>query len=771
VKITSLKALLRATSALKIIVTVLVLTVSLFSQERKGTISGFVKDGQSGEVIPFAEVYLKDENLGTLTDRNGYYVLASIPPGEHTVAVSIVGYRPLEKIVLVRPGESVRFDARMRFEAIPVKGITVTAERERFKKEVDVGVRQLKLRDMKIAPGFIEQDLFKSLQMLPGIVAISDFSSALYVRGGSPDQNLVLLDGVNVYSPYHLGGLFSTFNLDALKNADFHASAFPAEYGGAVSSVLDVEMKQGNSERFEGDWDVSLLSSKVVLEGPIPKGSFLIAARRTYLDAFTWVIDKALRGNGIYYFPYYFYDIQSKVNFDLSEKNRLTLSGFFGDDIISLGSGGQNLDFRWGNYTLGLKWRYLFTPKIFSTLLVTTSRYRVGLSDVPSDSAAGGFGAQLKLGIGDVDVKEDITYFPNPNHTLKIGAEGKFLDIYNFLKLDTLIFINSGEKPDYAALYLSDKWQATPKFLVNLGARGEYFTGGRYIRISPRVGAKYFLKPDLALKAGYGHYYQFLSIPFPRDEMMMKFPVFMFQQWLPANERFKPVSAVHYTVGAEKWVSADVNLSVEGYFKSMSNLLETNSPFSWLEGNNPGIDSLIFNVGTGWASGVELLLKRKDSWIGYSFAVTKRTFDSVSFYPIFDARHNFNIAWAIPLGRTWNLSLQWIYRTGFPYTGPIGRYQYVTTGPDGEREYQWILINGRRGEFRYPAYHHLDIGIDKQFKLFGLKFTGYFQVVNVYARKNVLWYDYDFSTEPPQRKPQNILPGIPIPSFGIRGSF
>ncbi len=734
------------------------------------TISGFVKDAQSGEAIPFCDAYLKGFNIRTLSDKNGYYVLSSIPAGEFTIVFSFIGYRPLEKIVFLKTDEFVRFDARLKSEPIPVKGITVTAERERFKREVDVGVRQLKLRDLKIAPGFIEQDLFKSLQMLPGVVAISDFSSALYVRGGSPDQNLVLLDGVNVYSPYHLGGLFSTFNLDALKNAEFHAGAFPAEYGGAVSSVLDVEMKQGNSERLEGNWDVSLLSSKVVLEGPIPKGSFLIAGRRTYLDAFTWTVSKLLKNNEVY-LPYYFYDLQGKLNLDLSEKNRLTVSGFFGDDVINLDTGGENLNFRWGNYTLGLKWRYLITPKIFSTLLVTTSRYRVALSDIYGDSVAGGSSAQLNLGIGDVVLKEDVSYFPHPNHTIKFGGEGKLLDIYNFFKLDTATLFDSDQKPDYAAVYLLDKWRCSSRFLLNLGLRGEYFSGGNYFRISPRLGTKYLLSEDFAVKAGYGHYYQFLSIPFPRDEMMMKFPVFMFQQWLPANKGFKPVSAVHYTVGAEKWLSADVNLSLEGYYKTMDNLLETNMPFPWLGQNNQEIDSLIYKVGTGWATGVELLLKRKDSWIGYSFAVTKRKFDNVSFYPIFDARHNFNIAVAIPLGRTWNLSLQWIYRTGFPYTGPIGRYQYVIeTGPDGEKFYWWKLINGRRGSFRYPAYHRLDVGIEKTFKLFGLKFTGYFQVINLYARKNVLWYNYSFITEPPIRKPFFILP-IPIPSFGIKGSF
>lgn len=494
--------------------TVLLMVLLQTPQQTSGTVSGFVKDAMSGEPIAFASVYLEAEAATAVSGQNGYYVLGSIPAGNHTIVFSVIGYRRLEKTIFVGGGESVRLDVRLQSEPIQMSEVIVTAKKARFKKEIDIGVRPLELKDLKIAPGLIEQDLFRSLQMLPGVVTVSDFSSALYIRGGSPDQNLVLLDGVTVYNPYHLGGLFSTFSLDALKGAELHSGTFPADYGNAVSSVLDVEMKQGNSERFEGKADISLLSSKLVFEGPIPKGSFLVSGRRTYIDALTYAISKFRHDEDIH-FPYYFYDLQSKVNFDLSEKNRLTVSGFFGDDVISIDESDEKLDFRWGNYTVGLKWRWIVTPKILSTLLLTKGRYRVSLADVYGPLSSKPIESKIRMGIGDVSAKEDVTFFPNRVHTLKVGWEGKLLDINNWLSEDTTVFANSHQKPEYFAMYLSDKWQLSPVLLLNIGIRGEYFSIGKYFRASPRLGAKYFLSENLALKAGWGQYCQFLSIPFP----------------------------------------------------------------------------------------------------------------------------------------------------------------------------------------------------------------------------------------------------------------
>lgn len=749
------------------------LCLSLASGVRAATVSGYVRDKRSGEPLAYAAVCLKDRSVGTATDKTGYYVLSGVPAGEQTIVFSIVGYKELAKAVTLGPDQSTRLEARLEVEPIQVQGVTSSAERQRFKREVDIGVKRMDIRDLRIAPGFIEQDLFKSLQMLPGVVSLSDFASALYVRGGSPDQNLVLLDGVPVYNPYHLGGLFSTFNLDAISSAELKAGAFPAEYGNAVSSVLDVETRQGNTERFAGKWDIGLLTSKLTFEGPLPRGSFLISGRRTYIDAITWLISRAARHHE-YYLPYYFYDLQAKANFDLSERDRITASGYSGDDIISMKDSTTSLDFRWGNYTLALKERHTFSPRLLLTSLATHGRNRVGMSaeDYYSDDTSSG---GLHMVIRDFGLREGLTFFADSNHTVLAGIEAKHLDLSNLLTSDTTVFWNTGSRAEYLALHVGDKWRLTRRWLVNGGVRAEYFSSGDYLRLSPRLSAKCFLREDFALTAGLGRYYQYLSIPFPRDEMTTKIPALFFQQWIPADSQYAPVYANHALLGAEKWLSDDVQVSAEAYYKNMGDLLETKSMLPGLFESEDESDSVKFNVGTGWASGIELLLRRKGSWFGYGLSVTRRTFNGESFYPVFDARHSFNVAWTVNLGRNWRLNLQWLLRTGFPYTGPIGQFQYVNPEPDPNNpysnEYVWQPISGRRGNYRLPPFHRLDVGFEKSTRLAGMNCTWYLQVINAYAAKDVLWYDYSPDENGRVRREPFVLLPIPIPSFGLRGSF
>jgi hypothetical protein len=742
---------------------------------RAATVSGFVRDSRTGEPLSFVSVYLSDQSAGTVSDRSGYYVLGGLPAGERTVVYSMVGYRTVEQRFSLKRDDAARFDVRLENEPIPVHGVTVSAARERFRREVDVGVRRLEVKDLKLAPSMVEQDLFRSLAALPGVVSVSDFSSALYVRGGSPDQNLVLLDGVPVYNPYHLGGLFSTFNLDALSNAELHAGAFPAEYGGAVSSVLDVEMRQGNSERYSGRWDLGLLTTKLMFEGPLPKGSFLIAGRRTYIDAVTWTIGKLASNPGIH-LPYYFYDLQAKANFDLSNKDRLTLSGYSGDDVIYMDDSFSKVDFRWGNYTVAGKWRHIFSPEILSTTLMTYARSRVGLAVIDHWSVDTST-SNLTLRVGDLGLKEDLTFFVDSGQTIKCGAEAKRLDLRDYVSADSEVFWDLHERPWYGAVYAADKWQPWHRLLLDLGARGEYFSSGNYWRASPRASAKYFLREDLAATAGCGLYYQYLSIPFPRNEMATKIPASFFQQWIPAGRDYPPVSATHYTLGAEKWLSDDAQLSLEGYYKRMANLLETNTDLPGIFSDDSTSDTVRFSLGTGWATGAELLLKWKGSWVGYSLALTRRTFNGTSYYPTFDARHNFNVAWTTSLGRGYRLNLEWLLRTGFPFTGPVGQFQYVNEGDwmmpeqSGGTQFYWMGINGERGNYRLPPYHRLDVGIEKEFRWLGTGWTWYLQVINVYAQKNVMWYFHDVNSHGRvERTPFTLLP-IPIPSFGIRGGF
>ncbi|MBM3315367.1 hypothetical protein FJY71_05955, partial [candidate division WOR-3 bacterium] len=464
----------------------LLITVCLLATATSAAvISGYTRDAASGEPLSFVNVYLKDGSAGTVSDRTGYYLLDNVPPGRQPLSFSMVGYRTLDTALAFNADRPLRFDARLRQEAIPVGEVTVSAQRQRFNREIDLGVRRLDVRDLKIAPGFFEQDLFKSLQLLPGVVSISDLASALYVRGGSPDQNAVLLDGVPIYNPYHLGGLFSTFNLDAVNSAELHTGAFPAQFGGGVSSVLDVEMREGNTERYSGKWDLGLLTTKAVFEGPLPKGSFLVAGRRTYIDAITWTIGRLTR-HPEYHLPYYFYDLQAKANYDISDRDRLTLSGFIGDDIIDIGDSLEEVDFRWGNYTLAAKHRHIFSPRLLLATLLTNGRNRVGLD---AESRFGGDTSRMELGmsINDIALRQDLTFYPESSHTFRAGWEGKSISLRNRLVLDTLHLWDMSDRPWQAAAYASDNWRILPPLLVNPGLRAEFFSSGRYFRLSPRL--------------------------------------------------------------------------------------------------------------------------------------------------------------------------------------------------------------------------------------------------------------------------------------------
>jgi len=739
-----------------------------------GMVSGFVREAESGEFLAYASVYLADKSIGTATNKQGYYVLVDVPEGKHTIIVSMIGYREERLEIDMRADKRLRRDFYLKPQPLGMEPVEVTAERARFEHEVDVGVKRMDFTEMRQIPGFVEQDLFRSLAMLPGVVSVSDFTSALYIRGGTMDQNLILLDGVTVYNPYHLMGFFSTFILESLKGAELYTGGYPARYGGAISSVLDVEMKAGNSERIAGYGEIGLLTSKLVVEGPLPwgaKGSWLAAGRRTYIDAITWVIDKMFGSEELpLYLPYHFYDLQAKVNWDVSERSRFTVSGFFGDDVLTLKGaeeegeeeeGVTDLDFRWGNGTLGLRWRYLFTPQLFSVLGFNATRYRVDSKVVERNGEEYYYG--LRSGIGELGLQWGLSWFTAPEHVIEFGLEGKVIETSSIQEETDTVFYDLRDTFWLAAAYVQDKWEPTPFWVIETGMRGEYFSKGDYWRVSPRLGIKRRITADWAIKAGAGLYYQYLCVPLPRDEMMLKMPIQFVQQWMPADERYPPLHSTLATLGTEHLFPKDMSLSLEIYYKDIRNIREA----IWFGGEGITTDTGDISLGQGYSYGAELLLKRGYSWVGYSYSVTRYRFgDEDWFFPVHDSRHNLNLSFALPLGKKgWTLTSAWVFSSGFPFTAQIGWYQHV----DDDGDIDWLPISGRRGEVRYPPYHRLDAGFTKSFKLFKrYDAEFYIQVLNVYARRNVMFYDYEIDENGiTQREPVYMLP-VPIPSFGIR---
>ena len=376
----------------------------LFSQSMTASINGFVRDDASGEPISYANIFLSNSSIGAATNSDGYFVLSGIPLGLYEVNATMIGYAVFKEKVDLLNGESVRLEIRLMEEAIKGTEVLVTAERQKFERSMESSQIALDLREINSAPAFVEPDVFRTLQMLPGVQTTSDFSSALYVRGSTPDQNLIMLDGIAIYNPYHLGGIFSTFNTDAIKEADFHAGGFPARYGGRMGAILNVINREGNTEKITGSANLSLISSKALIEGPIPKwkgikGSWMISGRRTYIDKVVDALQlptggKRSDGSDVYFqFPYFFYDYQIKANVDFNQDHRLTFTRFYGDDVLDFSYkdpaetvSNENVtieqesqfgvDWPWGNQTNGLTWRWIVSPKIIAKTFLSSSRYR-----------------------------------------------------------------------------------------------------------------------------------------------------------------------------------------------------------------------------------------------------------------------------------------------------------------------------------------------------------------------------------------------------------
>ncbi|MDZ7345873.1 MAG: TonB-dependent receptor [candidate division KSB1 bacterium] len=722
-----------------------------------GAVSGFVRDARNGEFMPYVNVFLDGTSLGTTTNDRGYFVINRIPAGQYTLVLSMIGYERKEEPIIVKPGETLKRNFLLTPQVIEVEEIIKTAERERFEREVQVSTTTISARQLSTLPSVAEADVFRTLQLLPGVVSRTDFSSQLYVRGGSPDQNLVLLDGVTVYNPFHLLGLFSMFNADAVKQIDFIAGGFPAEYGGRLSSVLSITNKEGNSQHFEGHANISLLSARAAVEGPLPRGSFLFSGRRTYFDQ----VFKGTR----YDFPYYFYDLQGKINFDLNENHRLTLSGFFGDDRLDylLDSDEDitlDLYWLWGNRTTSLYWRWVMHPNLYSETRLTRSKFNLELDlGLTNENTAS---LQLKNGIQDYSADLSFSFFGFKNHSFKFGLQQTFYDFLYSFTIDKTPLFDYHRRPYLSSLYVQDEWQSG-RWSLRAGARIEHYSYGKRTTFSPRFGAKYRLTQNFALKSSLGIYHQFLTTS-ASDNQNYQF----IDLWFPLLANFLPLRSEHRVLGLEWLLPFDLTMTLEGYYKTMHNLLELN------EFGSAADETDDFFVGDGEAYGTEFMAKksvgRVTGWTSYSFSVTRRRIGGLVYYPKHDRRHNINAALSVDLGKNWLLGVVFSYGSGLPYTPVLGKYAHYEWD-FARNQYDYEVYNrlGKKNSYRYPDYHRLDISLRRPFEAFGVQCNPYLQIVNAYNRKNVFLYFWDHDANPSK---QITIPMFPVlPTFGIEFDF
>ncbi len=762
----------------------IVLACSLQAQVTS-SINGFVRDDSNGEPLGYANVFIKETGMGAASAMDGYFVISNVPAGKYEIAVSIIGYEMETDQIEIISGENIRLEFRLQRTVIEGQTVDVFGEAQKMRQMVEPSRITLDLRTIETAPAFIEPDLFRTVQMLPGVQTLNDFSSALYVRGSTPDQNLIMLDGITVYNPYHLGGIFSTFNTDAIKEADFHAGGFPARYGGRMGAILNVVNREGNTEKFQGNANISIISSKGLLEGPLPKfkgmkGSWMLAGRRTYFDQFF----RLFVPKETFEFPYYFYDYQAKVNLDLNNDHRLTYSRFYGDDVLEfsfsdtyedydiINDYGEStkstfsIDWPWGNQTNSLTWRWLLSPQLVAKTFVANSRYRfnfdLGFSSEgnwASGSETGSYKDKFSFDFYDVlndnTVELELSWHGLENHQIMGGLQIKQVKYdlgmeFEYSTLDTTVYLKPLEMMDTTremSMFLQDKWNLTPGLSLQVGARISDYALHDNIYIDPRFGLKYILRQDLSLKLSLGRFHQFLTIVNLEDE---SWQIVDFWMGLPED---RPATWADHTILGLEYLSGDNWLfRAETYYKHFENLITLKQGELFTEDEDQ-LQFTPFNEfydTRAYAYGLELLVKktagRIRGWVGYTYAETNRHIKKHGWYqPKYDRTHTLNMVGDLEIldGLHFSTSLQ--AASGQPFTPPVGRYDqwYAQHGAFGHYwTYNPEFLVEDKNSARLSPYFRLDIGLKQNKTFYGLPYQRFFQLVNVTNHINPLTHQY-----------------------------
>lgn len=727
-----------------------------FSQH-KFTLSGQIKDAQSGEDLISATVYNQEYSLGTTSNLYGFYSL-TLDGGSYKIKFSYLGYE--DQIVEVDLSKDQVLNIELGESGALLGEVVISAEKEIEDDNVEstaMSVDKVDIETVKKLPAlFGEVDIIKTIQLLPGVKSVGEGTSGFYVRGGNADQNLVLLDEAPIYNASHLLGFFSSFNPDAIKDMQLYKGAMPAIYGGRLSSVLDIRMKEGNSKRFAGSGGIGSLMSRLALEAPLgERGSFMLAGRRSYIDVMGKLFQRIKTGEKQDDNQFYFYDLNAKTNFRLNEKNRIFGSGYFGRDVLAAAN--QGIRVEWGNSTSTLRWNHIFSPKIFSNLTYYYSNYDYFL-DYEEGVTKFEWDSKLK----EHSLKADFGFYLNPNNTLKLGlhsiqhniAPGNIKSYEN----DELIseYDIQKNKSYESAVYISNEQTFSDKLKIDYGVRlsalhnvgpskaftynEEYeitdttsHTSGvfnSYWNLEPRVGLRYKLGESNSVKASYNRTTQYIQLASNGNSSTP------FDIWFPSSEKIKPQIADQVALGFFKNLNDNtIELSSEIYYKKFKNSIDFKDHANLLLNQNLEGD---LRVGIARAYGLELMAKknkgRLSGWISYTYSKVEKkipTINSGDWYNAkYDKPHDFSIVAAYELNDRLSLGSNFVYSTGSPVTFPTGKYTFRGTS---------IPIYSERNGARLPDYHRLDFSAtlkSKKNKHRRLQSEWVFSIYNAYNRKN-----------------------------------
>lgn len=757
------------------------------AQDGKGRIEGHVTDNSTGEMIVGANVYLNKDTTkatssyyGAITNLNGFYSITGVPYGAYYVFASNMGYHTLIKKILIT-------------EKNPVHMIDFTLEKKSFQLN-EVVIQDRRITDfskttstIEVKPEMIQQlpsmggetDIFRALLLLPGVQAATEISTGIYVRGGSPDQNLTLVDGVVVYNPSHLGGFSSTFNSDALKSVKLLKGAFPAEYGGRLSSVLDVRMREGSKDRIAGNIGLNLMNARVTVEGPLDANSaFIISARKMFLDKVLGAIPQA---NSI---PRYnFLDFNGKINYAASEKDRLMITGFYSQDALREPPSNKdyNFDIGWGNSTINLTWTEIKSNSMYTntSLMYTNYRFSTLIKDKQSSVAKQeDFFTSSK--INDFLFRREMEFYLGQSHSIKTGVEATY---HNFTTTTSDFFIRELNFNDSyatiikafeASFYVQDDIQVSEDLKGNIGGRLIYFHNGKHLNLEPRISATYFLFDRFTLRGAFAYSNQNLHM-ISRNDIFLPSDV-----WYPSTGKIKPSRAVQGSFGFETTsIDRSFLFSLDGYYKKMMNLYEYKESATF-KYNSPFDEKL--TQGSGESYGLEFFLNKRlgnvSGWVGYTLSYTKRNFNELNkgkeFYPRYDRRHDISLALTYNTESGFSFGATWTYGTGQAYSLPIGQYSFGNIFNPADIKSLYYEYSARDG-YRLPAFHKLDLSLQytMNWGVNSLEFS--LDIYNAYNRYNVFSKYIGYKTDEVTGEKKWVLRQFTLfpflPTLGINYKF
>ncbi len=749
------------------------------STAQKIIISGYVKDEATKEALIGASVVNANARTGTSTNQYGFFSLTVAIADTIELLISYQGYKIQAKKIFTQ--ENLQLNVLLEAETGTLGEVMVSsAKNNRNVQKPQMGTIDVPLRAIKNLPVLLgERDIMKIIQLLPGVQGGQEGTAGFYVRGGNLDQNLVQLDEATVYNPNHLFGLFSTFNVNAINNVQLIKGGFPAEYGGRLSSILNITMKEGNKTKFQVEGGIGILSNNLTIQGPIQKNksSFIFSVRKSYIDlllrGFTTVQGSKKSTS------YKFYDVNAKMNFEIGKKDHLFLSFFKGNDIAAYNNANSlNYTTDFGNSTGTFRWNHLFGSRTFSNTSVIYNDYDLGLS-----TSQNNFYSLLYTAVKDFTVKTDVTIIPNTKHKVKTGFTFTHhqLSPASFsaaipkrgnritINKDSIDKLNSNEM----AFYVGDEFDVSPKFSVNYGIRVSMFSEGKktYSFIEPRLTARISVSPDASIKASYTKMNQFLHL-IPNSTAGLPTDI-----WVPSSNKTKPQSSTQYALGYfRNFKDNQIETSVEIYYKKMDNQV------LFGEGKqlkiNVNLDSLIV-YGQGDSYGAEFFAKKNSGkftgWISYTLSKTTQKFANLNFgkeFPFkYDRRHNFAITASYQITKKWAINSVFVYSTGAAFTAPTGRISTINSGTIFEGNY---YVYEGRNNYRLAPYHRLDVAVSnkKTIQIFKMKCERewVFGLYNIYSRQNpyFVYFEIDALTGKPTAKRVSLLPIIPGVSFNFK---